>query len=145
MSSTPLSKVQSLELPDTPSSVALARAFVVSNLEYWSAPGPAIEEARLLVSEMTTNALHPNHAFHPDAARIGLQISSGPDDRLRIEVRDHNPKVPEMRNPSADDENGRGLIIIDALSADWGHFWAEGAKTVWVELDCAASLYRNKE
>jgi anti-sigma regulatory factor (Ser/Thr protein kinase) len=145
MPSIPLSKVQSLELPDTPSSVALARAFVVSNLEYWSAPGPAIEEARLLVSELTTNALHPNHVFDPDDARIWLQISSGPDGRLRIEVRDHNPKVPEMRNPSVDDENGRGLVIIDALSTNWGHFWDEGAKTVWAELDCAASLYQDKE
>jgi hypothetical protein len=61
---------------------------------------------------------------------------------LRIDVTDTRTERRPCRNqdlqlPSSDEESGRGLLLVDALAADWGvtpRTTAPG-KTVWAVLD----------
>jgi hypothetical protein len=54
---------------------------------------------------------------------------------LVIEVWDHSPLDLEPREADADDECGRGLTVVAALSDRWG--WertGHDRKVVWAEL-----------
>lgn len=59
---------------------------------------------------------------------------------LRISVWDASPDLPEPADPSADAEDGRGLLILDLVADRWGACpMGEGAgerrgKTIWCEL-----------
>ncbi|MFE7543943.1 ATP-binding protein [Streptomyces platensis] len=88
----------------------------------------------LLASEVVTNVLIPAHSD------VDLRLREYPD-RLRVEVRDSDPHPPvpteiltagEADNKEA--ESGRGLLIVDALAADWGSSPAGRGKTTWFEL-----------
>jgi hypothetical protein len=43
--------------------------------------------------------------------------------RLLIEVWDPDPSPPVLTLPGVDAEAGRGLLMVDALSTDWGFYW----------------------
>ncbi|WP_460305374.1 ATP-binding protein [Actinocorallia aurea] len=95
-----------------------------------------IDTLRLLTSELATNAL--KHGGATGIVRVALLRSpSG----LRVEVTDEGGGVPECRTASDDDEDGRGLFLLDALARSWGHapgFDGRGT-TVWFEIDAKAS------
>ena len=42
--------------------------------------------------------------------------------------------MPRLRDSTGLDEGGRGLHVVDALSAPWGSFRAAGAQVVWCDL-----------
>jgi len=86
-------------------------------------------EARLLVSELVTNAVL--HAAEP----ITLEVAVC-DARLRVEVFDGDDRaaVLAVRRANGDAMAGRGLTIIDAFSHRWGVRRHRGGKSVWAEL-----------
>ncbi|MFF4169065.1 ATP-binding protein [Streptomyces sp. NPDC001744] len=57
--------------------------------------------------------------------------------RVRVEVHDASDEWPRLRPENGDHEGGRGLILVDAVAANWGvQPGAPGrGKTVWMELD----------
>ncbi len=123
-----------LELGALPGAVPCARLHVRQVLWEWglSAFG---ENAELLVSELVTNAVQ---ASSP-AGRIlpvGLWLSSDRS-RLLVQVQDTNHHPPAPAGADGDDENGRGLHIVDAISATWGWHKNEGhsGKTVWALIE----------
>jgi anti-sigma regulatory factor (Ser/Thr protein kinase) len=81
--------VSSIELDRVPSCVALARAFVVSNVAGWGfLDGWA--ELELLTSEVVTNAFrHARGAIHLSVAR-----SDSSPTTVRVEVADHDRRPP---------------------------------------------------
>ncbi|MER6999074.1 ATP-binding protein [Streptomyces sp. NPDC000410] len=97
----------------------------------WGAPGSA-DVAELLVSELVTNAL-----LHTDDGAV-VTATVAPA-RLRVEVRDFTPGVPEPRKPepdaSDDCTHGRGLVLVQSLADAWGVRAQEAGKVVWFELD----------
>ncbi|MBL1101819.1 SpoIIE family protein phosphatase [Streptomyces coffeae] len=113
--------------------VAHVRHFLRELLGQWDLM-PLLDNLELLATEVVTNALI--HA-HSD---VDLRLREYPD-RLRVEVRDSDPHPPvpteiltagETDNQEA--ESGRGLLIVDALAADWGSSPAGRGKTTWFEL-----------
>ena len=108
--------------------VAHARTFLAAALTAWDA-GDLLEEAELVLSELVTNAL-----VHTDSA-AGVTLRFEPARRrLTVAVRDASTRHPRERHAGEDALGGRGLAIVEALSAAWG-VAAEGAgKTVWAEL-----------
>ncbi|MCU1490841.1 MAG: hypothetical protein JWM85_2246 [Acidimicrobiaceae bacterium] len=108
-------------------SCAAARDFVRSSLAETGWHGD-VEAAVLLTSELVANA--SRHA----GGRCQLCLSiDGP--RLRIEATDRNTRAPVLRRPSVEDESGRGLLLVDVLSKEWGVQQRDGdGKTVWFEL-----------
>ena len=62
--------------------------------------------------------------------------------RLLVEVWDQAPGIPVLREAAGDEESGRGLILVNAISEKWGWNPAEGqpGKVVWAEK----SLFRGR-
>ena len=102
-------------LPSTPYSVQMARFYVRAALSYHDL-GDYAEDAETVTSELVTNAV-----AHAGAQAIGLELTrlegSG---AVAIVVTDPSPLPPVKRDPAGDTERGRGLHIVDALSARWG-------------------------
>lgn len=88
-----------------------------------------IEKAQLLVSELVTNAVR--HGAPP----VDLQVCCVGDHELQIMVSDSNPEHPVTRNPGPDAEGGRGMLLVDLISADWGlDDHPNDGKAVWFTL-----------
>jgi anti-sigma regulatory factor (Ser/Thr protein kinase) len=89
----------------------------------------ALSTARLLVSELVTNAV-----LH-EQGKITFRALLD-EDRLRMEVIDEGPG-PETTVRARDFEDprggGRGLLLVDAESSRWGVHTATGH--VWFELE----------
>ncbi|MEV5319430.1 ATP-binding protein [Streptomyces sp. NPDC052687] len=104
-----------------------ARRALRELLRQWGSPGCSAV-AELLTSELVTNAL-----VHTDDDAV-LTATVGPRG-LRVEVRDFVARRPTPRVPAADDgTHGRGLILVEALAADWGVRPHAVGKAVWFEL-----------
>jgi anti-sigma regulatory factor (Ser/Thr protein kinase) len=112
-----------------PRAVALGRRFVSQTLEAWDCAGLA-DIACLLTSEILTNAVR--HARTP----IGLRLYRAARD-ITVEISDDNTHVPARRLADPDDENGRGLMLVEALASAWGARPTRTGKSVWFTLELA--------
>src|ERR1700733_15299266 len=97
--------------PHEPQSVPAARRFATSVLP--GASPETLEAVELMVSVVATNCTR-----HPDSG-FDLSIPRSGDD-IRVESSAHAGGTPTMRSPKPTDPSGRGLKIIDMLSARWG-------------------------
>jgi anti-sigma regulatory factor (Ser/Thr protein kinase) len=122
----PAEFVVSEVFPAQLSTPAAARRFVVRALR--KAGVPVDEAVALVVSELVTNSVL--HA----ASKARIQVLVG-DPVVRVEVHDTDPTLPVLRHPSPDTVNGRGLMLVDALTDRWGSEVTEDGKVVWFELD----------
>ena len=119
-----------------------ARSFVRVTLRAWGQQ-QLIEAAEVIVSELATNAVKATQsgARHQDSLRglapvsVELQLDEGV---FRIAVRDSSPEQPVLQAVGDDAENGRGLFLVQALSARWDVCFVAGGKVTWAELDGAA-------
>ncbi len=87
--------------------------------------------ARLLVSELVTNALR--HGAAPITVEVGCERGAG----VSVRVSDEGPSRPVLRRPVAAHRGARGgwgLVFVDLLSDAWGVDEAEFGKTVWFRL-----------
>ncbi len=111
--------------PD-PRSPGDARRFVASTLSSWSLDS-VIDTAILLVSELVTNAL-----LH---ARSGIELALSLDAReLRVEVFDASPVLPRRQEYGTVAGTGRGLVLVEELSSDWGAHEDGRGKSVWFTM-----------
>ncbi|MGW6458179.1 SpoIIE family protein phosphatase [Streptomyces sp. NPDC055078] len=113
-----------------PDAIVHARRFTARTLRSWGAED-AMDVALLIVSELVTNAIAHTHG----QVRLDLTLAQ---DRLRIAVNDASPRSPAR--PAAldlDATGGRGLLIVEALSAAWGSVPFAGGKQVWAEVGLA--------
>ncbi|MEU7382928.1 ATP-binding protein [Streptomyces sp. NPDC042207] len=88
-------------------------------------------DLQLCVSELLTNVIRHLGESVPVTVRVSCTR-----DRTRLEVTDPDPRaLPVLcRTADEDDESGRGLALLDALSLRWGVDQRPGSKTVWCEL-----------
>jgi hypothetical protein len=128
-----------------PTAPRLARGFIGVVLNGWALDA-LIETTELVVSELTTNVVQavtdPDGSLVYDAEGklplLWVRLSSDRS-RLMIEVWDTLPSAlgaPAMRHPNKDEESGRGLELIEALSDDWSWEAVPGwhGKRVWAVL-----------
>lgn len=114
-----------LALPRTREAPGLARQAVEQEFA-GDLSERAIGDARLVVSELVTNAI-----THGEGAVVLKAALEG--GILRIEVVDEGTgEAPAIRERGADELGGRGLRIVDTVSVRWGAF--EGTTHVWAEL-----------
>ncbi|WP_460304604.1 ATP-binding protein [Actinocorallia aurea] len=92
-----------------------------------------LDTIRLLASEVATNAFR--HGCAAGGVQVALLLTEAGG--VRVEVRDEGAGVPRRRAAAEDDEDGRGLLLLDALARAWGHAPApDGPGTVvWFEVD----------
>lgn len=112
-------------------SIRSARVFVRRTLAASEVGPSVVDDATLIVSELLTNvALHCAGDTEPEATVRLVAVLA----RLRIEVHDTSPLILAQRVPGDDDEHGRGLLVVDALSERWGYSSTANGKCVWCEL-----------
>ncbi|MER6914094.1 ATP-binding protein [Streptomyces sp. NPDC000594] len=99
-----------------PGSIAAARRFTGEFLARMGGttgtgpvPAQAVEMARLIVSELVTNACK----YAPGPCLLELELADG---LLEIGVRDANPALPVLAPPQPDRVGRHGLEIVLALS-----------------------------
>jgi anti-sigma regulatory factor (Ser/Thr protein kinase) len=110
-----------------PQAVGHARRFARRTLRSWGVTAE-YDAVLLVVSELVTNAL-----VHTDGkVRMDLTLVNN---RLRVAIADASPRSP-VRPTSIGWEatGGRGILLVEALSATWGTLPVSGGKQVWAEL-----------
>ena len=92
------------------------------------------ENLELVVSELVTNGVRASRATGRDAVRMWLVSDLG---QVVVFVWDASLRPPaQAADPGADAENGRGLLLVEALSQRWGYFGYDGdGKVVWALLE----------
>ncbi len=111
-----------------------ARILLRTALADWGVP-ELYESASLVLTELISNAIRS-----ADVIDLELYLEE-PGRRLRIEVFDGGPGEPDPRDPCLEDENSRGLLLVDLLSAKWGHRLCEGGKVVFAILEPEAASH----
>ncbi|MFI1865685.1 ATP-binding protein [Streptomyces jumonjinensis] len=132
-----------MALADTPNAVGWARRHATDVLRHWQVSSDTIDTAKLIVSELVTNAIRHTHAdqeaspYSPlspvKAITLALWLERG---RLVIFVQDNDRRPPVVKAVGEDAESGRGVLLVDALSEKWGYYYPPGVvgKVVWSEL-----------
>ncbi|WP_238431305.1 SpoIIE family protein phosphatase [Streptomyces cavernae] len=110
-----------------PDAVMHARRFTARTLRSWRI-AEAADSVLLVVSELVTNAL----VHTQGAVRLDLTLAA---DRVRVTVSDSSPRAP-AKPVIVDWEatGGRGLLLVEAMSASWGTVPVGGGKQVWSEI-----------
>lgn len=93
----------------------------------------AFYDASLCVSELVTNAVL--HADIGSDAELRLDVVLDAEDRLRVEVTDTGRGFTPPP-PSAGDDSGWGLFLVDRLSDRWG-VDSDAGTCVWFEMSLA--------
>ncbi|MGP7999652.1 MAG: ATP-binding protein [Streptosporangiaceae bacterium] len=119
-----------LELRALPASVRSARSHARNMLRDWCLDG-LTDTVELLVSEIATNAVCAS-------GRVGAALPMRfwlTSDRHNVLIQvwdaDQHQPIPQHLGPDA--ECGRGLLLVETLSAQWGCYTPDGAdgKIVW--------------
>ena len=136
--------VGTITLPALPTSPSWARRYTRFFLD--SCQGMSVETAEtaeLLVSELVTNAVRfagdpartLRYSERADASLISLSLRHFTQGLL-IEVWDTDNSPPVLCDVDADAENGRGLMLVDALAKKWSYFYPPGGgKVVYCFLE----------
>lgn len=129
--------VSTLVIAAIPQAVHWAREHVASALSAWDLDGEVIQAARLLTSELVTNAIIASAdqavTGTPGGERVAVRLDL-PDSTLRISVWDGDARPPVLALAALDSESGRGLQLVAALAKQWDFYPASGGKVVWCEI-----------
>ncbi len=153
----------STRLPPEPGSAAVSRHFVAHTLRSWSLH-PLLDDAQLATSELVTNAvLHAGtplmlsissdngsveiavfdgsptlptvRPHRPDLAS-DLVTAAAAEAALGTTVDDRDPRVHVGSSGSV--AGGRGLLMVEAIAADWGASALSDGKAVWIRTPVPA-------
>jgi anti-sigma regulatory factor (Ser/Thr protein kinase) len=123
-----------------PAAAAEARDQVRAAIKAWDVPVDP-DVAVLLASELVTNAIR-----HEAGETVTLYITCTYG-HFRVDVHDTSRFFPVLLDASADDETGRGLMLVDTLAAKWGCDLTPEGKAVYFTLGFQpdlAGVHRNR-
>jgi len=103
-----------------------ARNLVTEACLGWSLPA-LVPDAAIVVSELVANAVV--HAKTIFTLRISLRTRY-----LHLTVQDGSTTLPAVPPPRQRLEGGRGLLLVTAVAAAWGHLGTTDGKVVWATL-----------
>jgi anti-sigma regulatory factor (Ser/Thr protein kinase) len=129
ISTTQTTQLIAITLPSTRYSAWMAGYYVRAALKHHNLYDYA-DDATAVTSELVTNAI-----IHTGTVTIGLELARMQDPpAIAIVVTDTSPQPPDKRDPSDAGECGRGLILVEALSARWGWEPRDTGKAVYAIL-----------
>lgn len=118
-----------MRLEATPAAAGLARRQI--DLLGDRLSDGALEDARLIVSELVTNSLRHGKLAAGQQIELSISFIHG---TLRVEVCDPGPGfVHEPRSAASPDDAGWGLFLVARLADRWG-VRHDGVNRVWFEL-----------
>ena len=119
-----------LDLGAVSTAPSCARAWTRQVLREWQL-SVLSDTAELIVSELTTNAMLASRRLDRPFIRLILTLEHG---ELALSVHDYCPSTPEPRNAGDEHEDGRGLLLVEAVSSRSGWYTVEDGtpgKVVW--------------
>ena len=122
-----------LDLGALPTAPGCGRAWTRQIACEWQL-APLADSAEIITSELLTNAVLASSGLDRPAIRLTLLCDRA---RLVILVRDHHPAAPAPRPAADDEENGRGLMLVEAIGDQFGWYRpGDGTpgKVVWASL-----------
>ncbi|MFI0822424.1 ATP-binding protein [Streptomyces sp. NPDC021098] len=125
----------SQSLPCTEESVGIARLSVAATLRAWGLED-MVDDARLIASELATNAIRHAARHTPEPEQRGsfrLKVERSGDHLVRISTFDRSRAIPRVVQASETAESGRGMAVVDAVSCRWGIDRKPWGKGVWAE------------
>jgi anti-sigma regulatory factor (Ser/Thr protein kinase) len=118
--------------PSIPESVRIARLHVRAALGFHGL-GEYADDAEIITSELVTNAVQ--HVRDDGTGTIVVTIARVLNPAaVTVVVSDSSSQGPIRRDTSADSDHGRGLQIVEALSAHWGWRQEDSGKAVFAVL-----------
>lgn len=132
----PGEQIACLTVPALPLSARWARRHVTAALSAWNVPEDALRSVELVVAELASNAItitaaNPGYRDLDGAQRISVVLRLLPG-RVVIEVTDNDIRPPVLSAAGPDAENGRGLVIVQAIAKEWGYYTPpSGGKVVF--------------
>jgi len=96
---------------------------------------PSADEIILCASELAANAVQHSCSRQP-GGRFTLRVEISRGDHVRIAIDDDGGPWAEAGSSL---DRGRGLVIVAALTADWGIMTGPAGCTVWALFDWLAS------
>jgi anti-sigma regulatory factor (Ser/Thr protein kinase) len=111
---------------------AHARQLVADVLRGWGYGDRAVGDAKLIVSELTSNAVR--HA----QSQFWLEVEVQEDSSLRVAVEDRMPLADAIANGGLIAQPLHGLGLIATLCDGWGVQRTRDGKIVWALLACEA-------
>jgi hypothetical protein len=99
------------------------------------------QAVELVVSELVTNGVQASEGmtgsryrgrWTPGAPPVRLWLCSDKQNVL-VQVWDGNDRRPECKDVDLEAVGGRGLLLVEALSAEWGTYAPErsSGKVIW--------------
>ena len=119
-----------VRLATGPAAAAEARRRVRDAIRSWQVPVD-LDAALLLTSELVTNAVRHEAGQRPQAVVLAIACSRG---WLRVDVHDTSRSLPAVAEVPADAETGRGLLLVETLSDEWGFYRTPAGKAVYFTL-----------
>lgn len=108
-------------------SVSSARRWVMRQAAAAGVRGEAHAVVELLTSELVANALHHGPPGGPITVETAVV-----DGDLQVTVCDGGDGTPVVRDPPVTADGGRGMMLVQLLSAAWGTApLPDGGKAVW--------------
>ncbi|WFB06692.1 ATP-binding protein [Streptomyces sp. LX-29] len=100
-----------------------------------------VQNLLLIVSELVTNAVRHAALLSPE---IAVELSIGRD-WVRVAVEDNHPYRPKALEADQGQTGGRGLLLVQAITAESGGAYdvehtAGGGKAVWAALPLAPAV-----
>lgn len=123
--STATTSLIAFTLPGSPYSVQMARFYVRAALSYHDL-GVLAGDVETVTSELVSNAI-----VHASAKAINLELMLLDAGMVAVVVSDSSPHPPVKRDIPEDAEQGRGMHVVEALSAHWGWTSQEQGKAVF--------------
>ena len=116
-----------VRLTRKPAAAAEARSQVRVAIRDWKIPvDPDI--ALLLASDLVTNAIMHGAG---ETLTLAIRCSRG---HLRIDVYDQSRSLPPGLDLPAGTDAGRGLVLVAALSTEWGSFRTPAGQAMYFTL-----------
>ncbi len=115
IAATETSSLIAFTMPGTPYSVQMARFYIRAALGHHNL-GDYAEDVETVTSELVSNAIAHAGGRTFDLELLRLEDSGA----IVVVVIDPCPLPPVKRDPAVGAEHGRGLLVVEALSARWG-------------------------
>ncbi len=123
---------EGLSFPLPPHPIAAKQARILTRRFLAEFGMDAVINALLVAVELAANAVKIGEVFH-----LTLTRQAG---AVLIEVSDSSEAAPERQRRSFDRVDGRGLLLVEACSKDWGwRLETTGGKTVWALVSTPAA------
>jgi anti-sigma regulatory factor (Ser/Thr protein kinase) len=116
-----------LVVSDTADCAGIVRGQLTNVLGDWGCSDDLVADAMLVATELVTNAMLHGGGCTSLAAVYDSHC-------LRIEVGDRASLPPQKHHYDDGAATGRGLYLVDALSAVWGWEAQAAGKLVWAEI-----------